>query len=348
MSKRTSYRGQFSGWEYTDARALGYSSFNPEEDHKKLAEAIMAVFNLYRPQGLLPLGPRGVGYRLEHQTIADRLVVKGLITTGKGATEATRQHYGCDIWTFKDIGEVLVSLRRARFQDAKGEYPELSLPWAEVDDGRTIVRAPMVAHDLAEALRSDAESYSPDLLFDQDWAVELWIEAQGGFGLWTTIAYRWGVPVYSGSGMAPVAAAQAAASRWTVEADHHPKMLVVLVTDCDPAGYVIADRFAEESGTFVAQYGDKVQVKFVRLALTEDQVARSQRPNSPYRIEWGPRKTSHGKVMPRTAEAEALPPEVARDLFDALMRHTLNQDGIEATRAAWEAQVSDVLDRLAS
>jgi hypothetical protein len=340
---RNFYWGEFSGWPYRAGRQLGHnlrqdpgtqrwvSGFRPDPPRRELADAILAVFATYRAQGLLPIGPRGVGYRLEHQTIGGRLVVKG-----KEATAAERHRLYGPHWTFTDIGETLVELRRAR-----------ELGWDDVDDGRTVAQLPMVAHDLAAQLRADADAYDPDQLYDQSLGVELWIEAQGGFGLWRTISWRWGVPVYSGSGMTPAAAAHEAARRWHRDRERHPEMLVILVTDLDVAGYTIADRFAADTRAFVADYGDQVKVDFERLALTEAQVLDQIATGALTDEVWGPAKGSGDHQLARTAEAEALPPEVARDLFNDLMEDRLDGNRIEATKAAWAAQVEDVKERLA-
>jgi hypothetical protein len=293
--------------------------WKPKDDDIELTEAVLDVFDRYRTLGLLPLGPRGVGYRLEGQTIAGNTVMKG--DDGLNAAERLAAHG--PTFTFNDIGEIVTMCWRTR-----------RIAPTDVDDGRTTARWPLVANDLLTYLREEVDNVDYDLLGGQEVWVEAWIEAAGGLGVWSTIAHRWGVPVLSGSGSVPAQAGRAAAHRWTVGARRHPVVLVIIVTDCDPAGYVIADRLAAESEACVHYYGDQVKVLYVRLALSPEQVQE-------HGISWGKAKTSHGRTMAQTAEAEALPPEVARDLFDGLMLEVLDTDAIGRIHDAWTTQVKE-------
>jgi hypothetical protein len=326
---RGAYVGEFSGWTYPRGRVRGHVPLRCHDDRRELADACLDVFDQYRALGLLPLGQRGVGYRLEFQTIGGRLVVKGDDMTAEELWAA----YGLPTWTFDNVGDLITRLCRGG-PDARRRGAR-ALAWEDVDDGRTTSLSPFVSDDLIGTVRHLADGCGPDLLADQPIFVETWVEAKGGLGLWSTICHRWGVEVYSGSGQIPVKAARLAASRWTAAADRHPDVLLVLVTDLDPRGLIIADRLVEETRAFVADYGDAVKVTPVRLALTEAQ-------GEEHGLSWGPAKTEEGHTVARTAEAEALPPEVARDAFDGLMEDALDLGAVQRTRDAWAAQVDEV------
>jgi hypothetical protein len=171
-------------------------------------------------------------------------------------------------------------------------------------------------------------------------AAEVWCEAQGGLGFWSAAAHPWGVPVFSGAGVIPTSAAQQLAAR-TVEDGRN--RLVLLVTDHDPAGYVIADRLAAETDTFLANDYAAGLVKWQRLAVTDGQVER-------FGLRWGGSKVSAGRRMERTVEAEALTsqhPAAAAGLLNDLLASWLDLDQIEATKAAWAPHAAFVHDLLA-
>lgn len=322
----TSYTGIFSGRTYTNARPLGHTDpdWQPRfPDRRELVTAVLDAFDRHQALGVGPLGPRGCGYALENTVIGGRLVVKGTINGAKAKAADLRAKYGGPVWTFTDISDITLELRRSG-----------QLPWGWVDDGRTRSSYAPVTADLFRLVSSVASRYDADILVDQDHQVELFVEANGGMGFWSAIAHRWSVPVTSGSGMTPVAAAYEAAQRWSQ--DGRP-VVAVVVTDYDPSGLIIADRLAAETTAFAT-----VDIDWHRIALNEHQVDELGLTKG------GPKK-SNGFSMDWTAEAEALTgtrPDYAKRLFDDLMSSVLDLDGIERTRADFQQRRAEVQNLL--
>jgi len=322
----TSYTGLFSGRTYSNARPLGHTDpdWQPRfADRRELVTAVLDAFRQHHALSVGPLGPRGCGYALENKVIGGRLVVKGTINGAKAKAADLRAKYGMSVWTFTDISDITLDLRRSG-----------QLPWDWVDDGRTRSSHPRVTDNLHQLVSSVAYSYDADILVDQDHQVELFVEANGGMGFWSSIAHRWSVPVTSGSGMTPVAAAYEAADRWSW--DGRP-VVAMVVTDYDPSGLIIADRLAAETTSFAT-----VPIDWRRIALDEAQVTTLG-------LTTGGPKRSNGFAMEWTAEAEALTstrPDFAKALFDDVMESVLDMDAVKHTRAEFQQRRADVQNLL--
>jgi hypothetical protein len=317
------YTGALTGHNYTRARPLGYEPWQPAPDSAAMLAACHRVLARLADANLVPIGPRAVAYKLEHQVIADREVLKDadLVRVPK----AERGSY----WSFDQIGGVLNRGRRAGM-----------IRWGWVSDGGAAQDEPLTFADRDHVLEWLVDhvlpgQLIPDVLADQPVRVEVSCEAVDFMTLAGRITKPLGVGCYSARGWGGPDPARDAGHRWASD----PRPLVVLsLGDLDPEGIGIVERNFEDAAQFAVAHGGARPV-LQRIAVTADQVRD-------WRLSAGPAKTSHrhGLRLPVTCEVDAIPPERLRDLLVSSIEELLDTEVAAATRSRWETELEWLAD----
>jgi hypothetical protein len=298
--------GYFTGWTYSAPRAFGWITDydkvqNIEDD--PLAIRVVAELAQLRVDGLLPVGPRGVGYILLGRTVNGRTVVKDkgdLIAPGEDAAatpqerKAIRRAYLADFYDFADIGDTLVALRRARL-----------VSMDDVLDGRTENHNPLVAlnaNQVRRTLEAWSKRFRPNVLNDQNVYTEWWCEAQGLARAVANLLTPYGISVYSGSGDNPVPAVAACAERLQVAREADKDVVVCIIGDYDVDGRENADRFVQDVEAFLSEDGYDGQVEWRWVAPLPAHITRW--PDLAAAQE--PGKSKGVKSLPWTMQGEAL------------------------------------------
>ncbi len=186
------------------------------------------------------------------------------------------------------------------------------IAWTSIrDDGVTEDR-PLGFHDAAgfrSFVQTLAGNYRLDRLDGQPVLVEVWCEAAGMLPQLTRVADPYGVAVFSSSGFDSITFKHASARR---AATAGRPLVVLHVGDHDPSGEHLFSSAAEDVTAWADHYG--AQVKFVRVAVTAEQVARYDLPTTP------PKPTDRRSYIDSvTAQAEALDPAtLAAELTHAI------------------------------
>lgn len=266
---------------------------------------------------LVPIGPRGVGYRLEGRVIGGRKVMKDREYDKLSTEEKTRAT------SFSTIGIIVTKARRAGLID-----------WNHISDARFDTVMPNVFEDvqeLASTLLYTALMAKVDPAKDQPVLVEVWSEAADLMALVGRLVGPYGISVFSSSGWTGPKAARDTGQRW--EMDGRP-VIILYVGDLDPDGLSIADRIFADAQAFAVGFGmDPDLVEIRRVAVTEQQV-------TDWNLSTEPGKTSHRNdiSVPFCCQAEAIPPARLRDLLVATVEDIFDLDQLDATRQAWENQ----------
>lgn len=310
------YVGAVTGHVYTENRDIGQmSEWRPQRHTQALIDAIVTAMNQLLVAGLLPIGPRGIGYRLLGRTIAGRVVMKD------GPFESLAPQGRKDAWSFEQIRNVVNRARRRGL-----------IPWEWVSDNRSGEFVPNVYADtqqLARALAYEVQQALPDPMRDQTVRLEVWSEARDLMALIGNIVQPYGIHASSSSGWSGPKACRDTGQRWAV--DKRP-LVVLSVGDLDPDGLQIPDRTFADSLAFATGFGvDSRDVEIRRIAVTEEQAIRWDLPR-----EGGKRShRSSGISVPFCVQAEAIPPELLRDLLVATVESTLDADALADSRARW-------------
>lgn len=264
-------------------RPRGYiTAYNPRPDTLRLLQAVESVLDEYREHW--PLTVRQVFYRL----------------VGAHGFDKTETAY-------KGLCHHLANARRGG-----------AIPFDAIrDDGvmtMTLERYADADEFLIEQ-RARARRYRRDLMAAQPLHIEVWCEAAGMIQQLAAVAHRYSVPVYSSSGFDSLTAKKRMADR--ICAIGKPAVILHL-GDHDPSGASIFESVAADVEAFVA--ADRphglVSVRFERVALTSEQVARYGLPTAPAKATDSRSKAWAGE----TCQLEALSPsQIARILDDAIL-----------------------------
>jgi hypothetical protein len=311
-------RETVSGQVYEHARDKGYvPSWHPHGKTRQLLAQVDQILDEYEEQ--LPLTVRQVFYVLVGRY-------------GYSKTEAASDA----------LAEKLVTARRAGRVD-----------WRKLRDDTLTIRPPYKRFanesDFFEFLGDRfVETYETDPTIGQTVALEVWCEAAGMTRQLERVADPYGVTVYSGSGFDSLTTKLATVER-IVERQYQGrgKQTVILrIGDFDPSGRSIIDSFAADVWAFLAEYplyadgtradlSDLLEVRHV--AVTEEQVDEHNLQTEPQKP-----KDKRAGHMPRTVQAEALPPDVlANELRDAI-EDELDVGVLEARRRRGDLQYARV------
>ena len=291
----------------TRTRPRGYiETYRPQAKTKELLADVQDVLNEYREH--LPLSARQIFYRL--------------VGTGYSKTDAF----------YTRLCEHIANARRGRV-----------IPFDAIrDDGISSVRPGHFAdeEEFYETIGAMGRAYKRDKLAHQDRHVEVWSEAAGTVPQLARVAGSYSVSVYSCSGFDSLTSKYALAQR--ICALGKPATILHL-GDYDPDGESIFKSVAEDVRAFVL--ADRpwatIDVEFVRVALTDQQVHTYSLPTAPPKASssrtkrWGDKGTCQLEALPPDSLADILRDQIEASLdLDQLYTDRL-QEGAERRRIAY-------------
>lgn len=253
-------------------RPRGYiSNYRPQARTRELLYVVHAVLEEYREHW--PLTARQLFYRL----------------VGAHGFEKTENFYST-------LCHHIANARRARV-----------IPFDAIrDDG--VMTFTMEHYADADAFRAkvrqQAENYRRDLMADQDVHIEIWSEAAGMVQQLSQVGVDYSIRAYSSSGFDSLTAKKNLADR--ICRTGKPAFILHL-GDYDPSGKSMFEAAAEDVQAFVQadRLHAMVNVEFIRVALTEEQVLAYSLPTSPPKPTDSRSKTWTGE----TCQLEALAPD---------------------------------------
>lgn len=272
------------------SRARGLASWKPKAKTEALLDMVDEVLIEY--VDYLPLTLRQLFYRL-------------VAAHGYDKTEAA----------YERLGNVMNRARRS-----------CRVPFEAIRDDGLTVRRPFSfdsVQNFWESMGGWAEEFRVDRLRGQPVSVELWVEAQGMLPQLAAAVDDLGVPAFSSGGFDSLTVKFDAASRMcglTVPT------VVLHVGDHDPSGVTIFDSAAGDIAALTADLGITHAPRFVRIAVTPEQIRRFSLPSAP------PKATDKRRAWEggETVQAEALPPDVlSAEVRQAVLAH-LDVDRIAA------------------
>ncbi len=191
--------------------------------------------------------------------------------------------------------------------------------------------------DAEDFIRRMRAVYRADLWETADVYVEVWCESRSIAGVIEPLCKELCVSLYpSGGNTSMTLAYQAAMNINDLYAGR--RVVIFYVGDYDPAGVIIDVGIERE----LRQHLNKdVSLKFVRVAITEEQIKA-------YNLPTKPRKESEKRApqVKVTVEAEAMPPAKLRQLLRGEIEALLPPRAMEVTRAAEESE-REIMGQLA-
>lgn len=203
------------------------------------------------------------------------------------------------------------------------------LPYEMVVDYTRWMRKPRTWDSAKDALVATAQLYRQAMWSRSPYRPEVWVESDSIAGSVMPVTEAWDVPLMSCRGQSSETFAYKAAEDWVID-DRLP--VVAYIGDHDPAGLEIEASIRTKLHGFAGW-----SVEWARIGVTWDQVVEHDLPGTSPKKAYG---------FPVAVEAEALPPQMLRDLLDDWIEGWADPDELRALRAAEESE-REVLERMA-
>jgi hypothetical protein len=219
---------------------------------------------------------------------------------------------------YSNLGETINRARRASLIDFE----------AIRDDG-VVVRWPrefVSPEQFWEMVDEQVEDFELSAQEGQEQYLELWVEAAGMVPQAFEAANpKYGVPVFSSSGFDSTTAKYDAACRFL---ERERPTVVVHVGDYDPSGIALFEAAREDVTAFYEDLGGDDPPRFLRAAVTPEQIERFSLPTAP------PKKADRRAVFTdtRTVQAEALPPDVLQAEIVSVVEAFFDEDVLREQR----------------
>jgi hypothetical protein len=231
--------------------------------------------------------------------------------------DITKDHSG-----YRKVQRAILKLRR-----------EQRIPYELVTDTTRWMRKPKTYSSVGGALAETAAAYRRDLWEHSRYRVEVWCESDSIASTIYPITELWRVPLMPCRGQSSETFAWAAAEAWRDDRTRVP--VVLYIGDHDPAGLEIEASLNEKLSRFVLN--TRITFEWRRLGVTWDQVEAFDLPGTTPKKPYG---------HPLAVEAEALAPQVLRDLVDDTIRSYADQRALEVLLAAEDSE-RDLLLKIA-
>lgn len=235
--------------------------------------------------------------------------------TVQGLIEKTEQSYAM-------VGHQLLKLRR-----------EGVIAWADISDNTRWVRRPRTYHGVEHALRLTAETYRRSIFSQVDDRVEVWCEKDALAGIIMDVTQVYDVPLYVSRGFASDSYLHEAAE--SIVEDGRPCWIYEF-GDHDPSGVAAS---AATQRKLIEYVGGPVEVSFMRMAVTPEQIRMLNLPSRPTKREGN----SHAVGFEGdSVELDAIPPDDLRFLVEHAIKLHIPDTMLEAVQVA-EASERDAL-----
>jgi len=308
MTEQLESYGLVSGRAYTSTRVRGFAPWNPIQTTLDVVGQVQAILAEYA--AYLPMTNRQIFYRL----------------VGTRGYPKTEQAYA-------RLCEYLNRARRAGMIDFSAIRDD-----GTQSEGGTGYSG--VEHWM-RSIRYYAEGYSHNLTEGQRYHRELWVEAGGMVPQAAAVAGDYDVITYSAGGFNGLTDKHETAERL---ARQRKPCIVFHVGDLDPSGLAIVDALAEDvtlmARGIARRRGRDALVQFIRVAVTEDQVAEHGLPTAPQKG-----SDNRGEWMDETVQCEALPPDVLAATIRAAIEEYTDLDQVAAMREQGDRERARILDR---
>ena len=180
-----------------------------------------------------------------------------------------------------------------------------------------------------------AGAYRANLWTQANSYCEVWTESRSIAGIIEPDCRELAVSLYPCGGFTSITLAYQAAE-YINEVHDDREVVIFYVGDYDPAGVLIDVKLEEELRYHLA---DEVDLRFVRLAITADQIVEYDLPRN-YR-KAGDKRSLH---IERTVEAEAMPAHILRGIVRDEIEALLPADALKVAKVAEASEQSFLRD----
>ncbi len=222
--------------------------------------------------------------------------------------------------SYRAVGRRLKELRRTG-----------RVSYSDITDGTRWITAPTTFDSIDDALHTTAVLYRRRLWTESTFNLQLFTEKDAISGVVLPVTEEWDVPLGVLRGYVSESFA------WTVAQSMrlHKVNVVAQLGDHDPSGLGAWTNFASKVREFTRT---AIHIDFVRLAVTEAQIADMALPTRPTKgSDPRARNFTGGSV-----EVDAIPPTVLREIVTGWITEYVDADALEITKTV-EAEERRVL-----
>jgi hypothetical protein len=306
-------------------RPKGYMDWKPRPETARVVQQAIEIINEYRKYG--PMTVRQIFYRL----------------VGNYGYDKTEQAY-------KRLCEYMVKARRSQI-----------IPFSAIrDDGGTTYSGERGFKDMYEFMDDLADSalsgFGLDPTMGQPFHIKVFCEAEGMVPMLANMVLPYGVAVTGTGGFSSLTVTHSIATE--IVGAKKPTYFLH-VGDYDPSGESIFTAMSQDIGKFVAESNggawnqdtgqtfispddDGYDFRPVRVALTPEQVEEYDLPTAPAK----PSDTRSRNWVGETTQAEALPPDLLKDIIVEAVESRFDMDKLEKIRQNEEEQREIMEDRV--
>lgn len=168
-----------------------------------------------------------------------------------------------------------------------------------------------------DALENTVRTYRRNLWSTQPCYIEVWVEKDAIAGIVAKTANSFGVPVFVARGFASLSSLYDAANTFREATDAGKIAIIYHLGDYDPSGVA-----AGESALRAFRDDFKVDLQFIRIAVTEEQIQRLNLPTRPTKLtDTRAKKWTGGECV----ELDSIPPTEIRSLVESSIVQHIDQ-----------------------
>lgn len=226
---------------------------------------------------------------------------------GHGVIEKTEGEY-------KALGKHLSKWRRSG-----------AIEWSAFADNTRWHIRPETFDSLDDALNNTITNYRRNLWQTQSVYIECWCEKDAVASILSKAAEPFGVPIFVSRGFASLSSLHSAAETFRASAEAGKQPIIYHFGDYDPSG-------VEAGESMIRSFRDdfKVEVDFIRAAVTKEQIKRLKLPTRPTK------DSNHGKSWTGgdSVELDSMPPAEIRALVESCITRHINKREWDALKTA--------------
>ena len=205
-----------------------------------------------------------------------------------------------------------------------------AVPWNSFTDSTRWHIQGTTFYNMQDALNTTVETYRRNLWADQDHYLEVWVEKDAIAGIVAPKANAFGVPVFVCRGFASLSSLFSAANTFRRMAEAGKKVIIYHFGDYDPSGVA-----AGQSVLKAMRDDFRVELQFIRAAVTEEQIEEMNLPTRPTKT-----TGTHARHWTggRSVELDAMPAAELRRLVESCITRHIDVDAWNTLRRTEEME----------
>lgn len=219
---------------------------------------------------------------------------------------------------YRLVGEAIIPKTEPAYKGLCGHLSKWrrsgEIAWSAFTDSTRWHIQEQTFDSIDDALETTVRTYRRNLWSTQSCYIEVWVEKDAIAGIVAKTANSFGVPVFVARGFASLSSLYDAANTFRVATNAGKTAIIYHLGDYDPSGVA-----AGESALRAFRDDFKVDLQFIRIAVTKEQIQRLKLPTRPTKLtDTRAKKWTGGECV----ELDSMPPTEIRSLIESsIIKH---------------------------